>query len=287
VEPSVAELIDQIRPLFRRLRDRYQTALPAQPSDHGFRFAGSQQRFRHACEELGTIEVLKRLAPELRSFLNVGANAGYYCLLAEALGLEAMGFEPEQAAFRLLQRNLSLNDSSCLAIPAAVAASRGRASFYGTGTAGSLLEGLSGTPRWDHRSVITIPLDALFAKGGITEGPTDSLWLLDCEGAEPDALQGAQLLLRATHPLLVLELAPERNRQAWLQCLDDLRLLTYSHLLACSSLVDGPARWRPLTADAIDDCAFHDNVLVVAEAHHQVFLSRLPSGSSINQSCHE
>jgi FkbM family methyltransferase len=274
----VAELIDQVRPLFRRLRDRFQAALPAQATGHGFHFAGSQGRFRNASDELGTIEVLKRLAPGLRSFLNVGANAGYYCLLAESLGLEAMGFEPEPAAFRLLQRNLGLNRSSCVAIPAAVAASYGRATFYGTGTAGSLLEGLSGTPRWDHQSVTTLPLDGLFAMGGIAAAPTDSLWLFDCEGAEPDALRGGRQLLEATHPLLVLELAPNRNRQAWRQCLEDLRLLAYTHLLACSSLVEGPARWRPLAADAVDDPAFHDNVLVVAEHQHQGFLRDLPAG---------
>jgi FkbM family methyltransferase len=274
----VAELIDQVRPLFRRLRDRFQAALPAQATGHGFHFAGSQRRFRNARDELGTIAVLKRLAPGLRSFLNVGANAGYYCLLAESLGLEAMGFEPEPAAFRMLQRNLSLNRSSCVAIPAAVAASYGRATFYGTGTAGSLLDGLSGTPRWDHQSVPTLPLDGLFAMGGIAAAHSDSLWLLDCEGAEPDALRGGQQLLEATHPLLVLELAPDRSRRAWLQCLEDLRIYAYSHLLACSSLVEGPARWRPLTADAVDDPAFHDNVLVVAESHHQGFLRNLPAG---------
>lgn len=274
----MAELIDQIRPLFRRLRDRSQAALPARDTGHGFRFAGSQRRFRHACDERGTIEVLKRLAPGLRTVINVGANAGFYCLLAESLGLQALGFEPEPSAFRLLQRNLGLNHSACIAIQAAVAASCGRASFYGTGTAGSLLEGLSGTPRWDHRTVTTLTLDGLFAPGGIAAQATDSLWLLDCEGAEPDALRGARQLLDSTHPLLLLELAPNRNHQAWVQCLADLRHCSYTHLLACSSLVMGLPRWRPLATDALDDPAFHDNVLVVAEGHHQAFLSALPPG---------
>jgi FkbM family methyltransferase len=284
VAPSVAEPIDQIRPLFRRLRDRFQAALPARDTGHGFRFAGSQRRFRHSADELGTIEVLRRLAPGLRRFLNVGANAGYYCLLAESLGLEALGFEPEPAAFQLLQRNLGLNRSGCLPIPAAVAAGRGRASFYGTGTAGSLLEGLSGTPRWDRRTVTTVTLDGLFATGGIASQIPDSLWLLDCEGAEPEALRGARQLLEATHPLLVLELAPSRNHQAWLGCLENLRGCAYTHLLACSSLVEGPGRWRPLTVDALDDPAFHDNVLVLAEAHHQSFLAVLPPGGPARRS---
>nr|WP_254216860.1 FkbM family methyltransferase [Synechococcus sp. CCY 9618] len=222
--------------------------------------------------------MLQCLAPGLRRFLNVGANAGYYCLLAESLGLDVLAFEPEPSAFRLLQRNLCLNHSRCLAIPAAVAADRGRASFYGTGTAGSLLAGISGTPRWDRRSVTTVPLDGLFAIGGIAPQSPDSLWLFDCEGAEPQALRGASELLQATHPLLVLELAPGRNPEAWRDALADLLMAGYSHLLACSSLVVGPARWRPLHPGAVADSGFHDNVLVLAEAHHQPFLERLPPG---------
>ncbi len=130
----------------------------------------------------------------------------------------------------------------------------------------------------------TVPLDGHFAPWRIAPRPTDSLWLLDCEGAEPDALRGDRQLLEATHPLLVLELAPSRNHQAWLQCLEDLRLCAYTHPLACSSLVEGPGRRRPLTADAADDLAFHDNVLVVAEAHHQVFLGNLPPGGPTHRS---
>lgn len=271
------ELIDQIRPLFRRVRDRIQVSLPARDTGHGFHFAGSQRRFRHSPDELGTIEVLRRLAPGLSHFLNVGANAGYYCLLAETLGLLPVALEPEPAAFLLLQRNLSHNDSRCVAIPAAVAASLGRATFYGTGTAGSLLSGISGTPRWDRSTVTTLTLDGLFAPGGIAPHPTDSLWLFDCEGAEPDALSGARQLLQATHPLLVLELAPGRNHQAWLQCFLDLQNCGYTHLLACSSLMDaGAVRWRHLAPEAVEDPAFHDNVLLVSPVHHKELLHVIP-----------
>ncbi len=147
VVTSLAETIDLIRQFFRLLRDWFKAALPARGTGHGFRFIGSQRRFRLPGDGLGRIEALRRLAPGLRGFLNVGANAGFYCLLAERLGIEAVGFEPVPTAFRLLQRNLGLNHSSCLAIPAAVAAGRGRATFYGTGTAGSLLQGLSGSLR--------------------------------------------------------------------------------------------------------------------------------------------
>ena len=273
----MAELINQIRPLFRRLRDWAQAALPSRDTDHGFRFAGSQRRFRLASDELGTIEVLRRLAPELDRFLNVGANAGFYCMLAESLGLQSLGFEPEPAAFQLFQRNLCHNRSGCVAIPAAVAARSGCATFYGTGTAGSLLAGISGTPRWDRQTVTTLTLDSLFAPGGIAEQSTDSLWLLDCEGAEPEALRGASQLLQATHPFLILELAPGRNHQAWLHCIDDLQRFGYTHLLACSSLVEAEqTRWRRLTLDAIDDPDFHDNVLVVAESHHEGLLHHFP-----------
>jgi len=270
-------VINQFRPAFRRLRDTLQDLRPPRDTGHGFRFVGSQKRFRGSADELGTIELLRLLAPRLQGFLNVGANAGFYCLLAESLGLDCLAFEPEPRAFRLLQRNLALNQAACVPIPVALSSQRGRASFFGTGTAGSLLAGISGTPSWDRQTVTTLPLDTLFEPGGVNPQPTNSLWLLDCEGAEPEVLSGAQRTLAAVHPLLTLEWQPGRHSDAWARCIEQLLGIGYTHLLACSSLVgSGPIKVRILAAEALDDQVFLDNVLVMALEHHRAFLDLLP-----------
>jgi FkbM family methyltransferase len=266
-------VINQLKPLYRRCRDLWQRRQPPTLTAHGFRFVGSQRRFRQAPEERGTALALAKLAPALDRFLNIGANAGYFCLLADRLGLDVMAFEPEPTAFRLLQRNLALNDSRVLAIPAALGHRWQRQSFFGTGTAGSLLRGLSGTPGWDRQRVTVIPFDQLgvplFSPAPVT------LWLLDCEGAEPLVLEGARHSLGHLKPLLILEWQPGRDPRLWSACVDLLLELGFSHLLACSSLLGGEPLWDQLSHARLDDPRFLDNVLVFSQARHGELVARL------------
>lgn len=216
---------------------------------------------------------LRKLAPALDRFLNIGANAGYFCLLADRLGLDVIAFEPEPAAFRLLQRNLALNDSRALAIPAALGNHWQRQSFFGTGTAGSLLRGLSGTPGWDRQRVTVIPFDQL---GLPTTSPRPAmLWLLDCEGAEPLVLAGARESLRQAQPLLILEWQPARQRALWSDCVDLLLELGFTDVLACSSLTGGEPLREPLSHDRLEDPRFSDNVLVHSRSRHGDLVARL------------
>ncbi|MFN9624030.1 MAG: FkbM family methyltransferase [Cyanobacteriota bacterium] len=266
-------MIHHLKPLYRRCRDLWQRNQPPALTEHGFRFVGSQRRFRHAPEERGTVIALRKLAPGLDRFLNIGANAGYFSLLADQLGLEVIAFEPEPAAFRLLQRNLALNDSRALAIPAALGDRWQRQSFFGTGTAGSLLRGLSGTPSWDRQRVTVIPFDALGTP--LSSLPPAMLWLLDCEGAEPLVLEGARGSLAYLNPLLILEWQPERQTERWAACVDLLLALGFSHLLACSSLLGGEPLLDQLGPARLEDPRFLDNVLVFSQARHGELVARL------------
>ncbi|MFN9623111.1 MAG: FkbM family methyltransferase [Cyanobacteriota bacterium] len=266
-------VIHHLKPLYRRCRDLWQRSQPPALSDHGFRFVGSQRRFRHAPDEQGTVVALQKLAPALDRFLNIGANAGYFCLLADRLGLDVIAFEPEPAAFRLLQRNLALNDSRALAIPAALGDHWQRQSFFGTGTAGSLVRGLSGTPAWDHQRVTVIPYDQLGLP--TTAPPPTMLWLLDCEGAEPMVLAGARESLGRARPLLILEWQPGRQRELWSTCVDSLLELGFTDVLACSSLTGREPLRERLSQARLDDPRFLDNVLVFSQAHHGEVVSRL------------
>lgn len=266
-------VINQLRPLYRRLRDLWHHSRPAAPTGLGFRFVGSQLRFRCSPDEQGTVLALQQLAPGLGRFINVGANAGFYSLLADRLGLEVLAFEPEPAAFRLLQRNLALNDARCLAIPAALGSHWQRCSFFGTGTAGSLLQGLSGTPVWDQQRVTVVPFDQIGLP--LTSPSPAMLWLLDCEGAEPRVLQGAQQTLQQTRPLLILEWQPQRETGQWGACVEQLLAHGYTHLLACSSLLTNTPLTAPLTRARLQDSRFCDNVLIYGLPHHQELMRPL------------
>lgn len=263
----MADLLDHLRHLFARLRDRIQTLLLARLTGQGLHFIRFQRHVRTSHDELGTTALLHGLAPApgLRPFLVVGANGGYNCLLAESLGKETLAFELEPCVFRLQPRSLCLCPVPYVDIPATVDVGWGGASFHVTDTPGSLPEGITGPLPRDRRPLTTIP--------------HDGLWLLDCEGVQPHDLGGAQEFLRVTHPLLVPELAPGRNPEALCHRRADLLNAGSNDLLPSLSLFEAPPFCWLLAPDAVVVPLCHDIVLVVAEAPHQPFIERLSPGA--------
>ena len=61
--------------------------------------------------EYNVVRVFIDLAKRAKRFVDVGANIGYYSLVAAAVNpaIEVVSFEPMPAAFRYLKRNLALN----------------------------------------------------------------------------------------------------------------------------------------------------------------------------------
>jgi len=196
-----------LKPIYRRLRDKAYTLLPSRRSRDGFKFEGSLHRFNHSPDEIGTIIAIKALAPHLTRLVNAGANAGYFCVLADQLGLTTIAFEPEAVMFQRLRRNLLRNKCRTVAIPIALSDSTGIAEFYGTGTAGSLLRGLSGTPSYDKQIVPTATADETIAPchGG-------ELWLMDCEGAEPEIIHGGKKYISENKPPFDLRISARKER---------------------------------------------------------------------------
>ena len=256
------------KPFYRRARDKAYSLLPVRTCKEGFKFEGALGRFENSADEIGTQIAIKLLAPKLTRFVNPGANAGYFCLLAEKLGLTCIAFEPESKMFERLRRNLASNKSSCIAIPAALSNTRGTANFFGTGTAGSLIPGLSGTPSWDKQTVPTIQIDQFL-------GPIDGheLWLMDCEGAEPLIIEGSRAYIQANKPLFIIEYEPSRDPEGWRNITHLFEDLEYSH---CASLSELAAKNR-ISAFRIQELAYRagDNILFFDSFHHREIVSQL------------
>lgn len=256
------------KPFYRRVRDTAYSLLPLRTCKEGFKFEGSLDRFENSADEVGTQIAIKVLAPKLTRFVNPGANAGYFCLLAENFGLACIAFEPESKMFKRLRRNLTANNSSCIAIPAALSNTRGTAEFFGTGTAGSLISGLSGTPSWDKQTVSTVQVDQFLCSIIGTE-----LWLMDCEGAEPLIIQGAKNYIESNQPLFIIEYEPSRDPEGWRNITSFFRSCGYNQCAAVSSL----AEQTRLSAFSIDELKDHpgDNILFFNSNHHQEVVSEL------------
>ncbi len=142
------------------------------------------------------------------TFLDVGANWGFYALLAaKRLGREgrSIAFEPDPGNIETIRKNLSLNPGIEIAIEAvAVSDGKGEATFHvGDNDAqGSILEG----PYCSGNETLTVPtisLDEYIDEKGIDRV---DVMKMDIEGGEVLALEGMAKGLRAgRYGLIVLE----------------------------------------------------------------------------------
>ena len=143
-------------------------------------------------------EKVDRLLTYLRPssvFYDIGANVGYYSLVAARKCQSIFAFEPLPANFDYLKRHIAINQlQNCTPIEAAVTDHEGIVSFSeGNSTcegaireAGALL-------------VRAVRLDAF-----IERAPAPDVMKIDVEGAELGALRGAKRLLTEHHPVVFL-----------------------------------------------------------------------------------
>lgn len=155
---------------------------------------------------LGSYEINKRMAfereiPAGAVVYDVGANAGYFSLLAAVLvGSEGRvyAFEPLPRNVEFLNKHIQLNRLDNIAvIEAAVSDRSGEAAFdLGASTAMGHLADTG------EIAVRMVSLDEMLQAGELE--PPDYV-KVDVEGAEYDVLRGARDLLRQYHPILFLD----------------------------------------------------------------------------------
>ncbi len=152
------------------------------------------------------------------SFWDVGANIGYFSLLAATVvgpRGQVVAWEPGPEAFQQLQDNIALNNVlQVYALPLAVADQEGTARLYlhgGEADTGATL--FQGGARSQYHEVQTTTLDTFFRQHG---GPPPQLLKIDVEGAELAVLQGAVSLLADHSPLLLVEMEEKTLRLAGL-----------------------------------------------------------------------
>ena len=139
--------------------------------------------------------------------IDVGANIGYYALLAAHLvgpGGRVVAFEPNSENCRLLLTSVSRNQISNVTLFALAAAERRGWAYFGAhlGSNGAFLaDGDKRLLEWPGSVVATLPLD------DVVEGPVH-LMKFDVEGVEPLVVDGAKRVIEESRPLVVSEFAP-------------------------------------------------------------------------------
>jgi FkbM family methyltransferase len=137
---------------------------------------------------------------------NIGANLGYYAVLAAKLASKGSvtAFEPHPGNLKLLRKNVELNGlSNVTIVDAAVSDSTGELSFY---------ESESNTG--DHRianegSRNSIRVKAIAASEAIANYGAPELLIMDVQGAEGLILRSLRGALESARPAIVFEFWPD------------------------------------------------------------------------------
>lgn len=162
--------------------------------------------------EVETREVCGKYLHTSKRFINIGANAGYYCIMAANQGIKSVAVEPGQMNLRFLRKNLALNNCEQLVevLPFAISDKKGLATLFGDGTGASLMEEKSSAPLSSRSEVET----KRWSDTGI-EITQDDLLLIDVEGMEFEVLEGMLCQLKAHKPTIIIEIDLDRSDAAY------------------------------------------------------------------------
>ncbi|MES3001712.1 MAG: FkbM family methyltransferase [Pseudomonadota bacterium] len=168
----------------------------------------------HGCW-LGTYEIglqreLAKVLGQGDVFYDIGANVGFFSLLAATRGARVVAFEPLERNVELLGRNMALNHLGdvVMLVQSAVARESGKALFASERSAS--MGQLSSTHGVE---VSVLALDDFIAAEN-ARAPT--VIKMDIEGAESEALVGAQELLRTHRPAIYLSTHGwQQNHACW------------------------------------------------------------------------
>jgi len=161
--------------------------------------------------ESETIPVFYKMAQSAQIVLDIGANTGFYTLLACTANPNArvIAFEPVPRVYEKLMEHIRINhfDDRCEAHRMAVSNFVGTAQmhipFGDLPTSASLntdgFRGFSGT-------LVEVPVTTVDAVMG--DKPVD-LAKIDVEGFEPQVLEGMRMTLRRFRPALFIECLPD------------------------------------------------------------------------------
>jgi FkbM family methyltransferase len=163
-----------------------------------------------------------RLASRSSVTFDVGAYVGYYTLIAAHGNPQGQvyAFEPMQAIYDRLQRNVELNRlANVECILGAVGDTEGSAQFFHTSThlptSSSLsFEFMRAAGDVISSTVPVITLDRHVKEKGI---PKVDLLKIDTESTEPQVLRGMFQALRRDHPIILCEVLKGRGSQQALE----------------------------------------------------------------------
>lgn len=144
------------------------------------------------------------------TFVNIGANTGYYVCKALKRGVSTLAFEPNQLNLKILLKNIEANNfkSNFKFFPVALSDKEGTQLMYGESTGASLIKGWAGQKSSTLVSVSTFDKIAspLIKK-------KKCFVIVDIEGSEFKCLKGAKSLLSSnTDNIFLIEISVKEHQ---------------------------------------------------------------------------
>ena len=166
------------------------------------------KQMREGMFEVDETQIIKRMLHNVDTFVDVGANLGYYTCLASLQGKHVIAFEPQQQNLRCLMQNLMVNgyQSTVEIFPLALSERPGLLTLYGaSGPSASLIKGWAGYSSKHSQQIPVSTLDTIL--GERFDG--EQIFIkIDVEGAEFQVLRGAQKTLnKKVKPVWLLEVS--------------------------------------------------------------------------------
>lgn len=170
-----------------------------------FYFSGNK-KMRRGHFESDVVQLLALLGKErnYKTFVDIGAHHGYFCCLANVLGLSIFAVEPNPINHSILMKNLKDNGVNPINVMNVALGERvGDIKMYGFGTGFSIYKNWAKDVSKESVNVPMTTLDLLDLN------LNDCIIKIDVEGAELKVLEGGQEKLNSSKRIFVIIEASE------------------------------------------------------------------------------
>lgn len=191
-----------------------------------------QQLFWYGYYEKNIVQVWESLIQENCTVLDIGANAGYYSLVAAKRAKQVYAFEPSPAIRQQLEKNIAINGIKNISVePYAVSNEAGKATLYVSANDNSGMSGLQPAANFSGitETVNTIRIDEWIRS---KNSPKINAIKIDVEGAELKVLEGMKQLLGKDKPPVFIEVADSLLVKYGYSSLDIYRFFENIHYVA-------------------------------------------------------
>ena len=178
---------------------------------------GTEVFLNNCSVDWGSEEYLIQHLEENKTFLDVGANIGYYSLVVAPYCRSVYAFEPDPRSITALQKN-ALKVDNIIIVQEAVYSEVGEMQFN-----------IAGPPEFSHLKKTSETVDCVNVKVNTLDNFASENAQLkvtaiktDVEGADFDVLLGARNLITRDQPLILSEVYPDKRLFKYLETLNYL-----------------------------------------------------------------